>query len=83
MVKWYIIGYFGFGLILDVICRTYEAMHPDPFHIPGSMGYLFFLLWPICLIAMGIMYVSKGLDKLSEYLARKIKERSEHEQTKN
>lgn len=79
MVTWYVIGYFVIGLILDVICRTYESMHPDPFDNPGSIGYMFFLLWPVCLIAMGVTYISKGLDKLSEYLARKIKERSKHE----
>lgn len=82
MVIWYVIGYFVIGIIVDIILTVDEKLHLDPIHdeTAGLMGsFIVIIAWPLCLITLlGIQFL-KAIDRLSEWLAKQIKERSKHE----
>lgn len=90
MVNWYAIGYFVIGLIIDIADRVsdeflfdkpyYEAKDPGTeliFHV------VLVLLWPAAVVVGIVITINELLSVLSKWIAKQIKERSKHEQTKS
>ena len=90
MVKWYVIGYFVIGLIVSIADRVSDELWFDkPYYEAEDSGtqvmfrVMIVLLWPLALVVASVITIDTSLSVLSKWLARKIKERSKHEQTKD
>lgn len=86
MVKWYIIGYFVIGIIVDIIARIYDEITDDEFQYePMEQSYYIFIFlgWPLAILVTILVTIHILVQLLSKYIAKKIKERSKHEQTKD
>ena len=90
MVIWYIIGYFLIGLIISIADRVSDEFQFDkPYYKAEDPGtelifhVMLVLLWPLALVVFSIIAIDARLSVLSKWLAKQIKERSEHEQTKS
>ena len=90
MVTWYVIGYFVIGLIVSIIDRvTDELWFDKPYYEAEDSGtqlmfrVMIVLLWPFALVVVSVIAIDKALSVLSKWLAKQIKERSKHEQTKD
>ena len=86
MAKWYIIGYFVIGLIIDIADRVSdEFMFDKPYYQakdPGTeliFNVMLVLLWPLALVAVSVIAIDKFLTLLSKWIAKQIKERSKYE----
>lgn len=91
MVKlWLVIGYFVIGLIIDIADRVSdEFMFDKPYYKAQDPGtelmfhVMLLLLWPAALVVVSVIAINLSLSVLSKWLAKQIKERREHEQTKS
>jgi len=87
---WYVIGYFVIGLIVSIADRVSDELWFDkPYYKAEDPGtdlifhVMLALLWPFFLMIVSIIAIDTSLIGLSKWLAKKIKERSKHEQTKD
>lgn len=90
MVIWYVIGYFVVGLIVDIADRiSDELLLGEPYYEAEGPGtqlmfhIMLVLLWPFVLVVASVIAIDTFLSVLSKWLAKQIKERRKHEQTKN
>lgn len=89
MEIYYAIGYFAIGLIIDIADRVSdEFLFDKPYYEAKDSGTelmfhaMLVLLWPLALVAVSVIAIDKFLTFLSKWIAKQIKERSKHEQTK-
>lgn len=90
MVIWYIIGYFLFGIIVDILARVFDSLNFNSdnnnyslFATDDREYFFIFIAWPLALVCFIVVTIQFLVTLLSEYIAKKIKERRSHEQAED